>query len=66
MQLVEEILSAFDVIVGDGKVTFEEFCEYYKDISSKIENDDFFELMIRNSWHIAGGKGLAENTINKR
>jgi len=50
----------------DGIVTIEEFEDYYKDISASIDNDDYFELMIRNAWHIAGGEGQAANTSIKR
>jgi hypothetical protein len=66
-QVAEEMLQVFeqggDV---DGKVTWPEFLDYYKGISSAIEDDTYFELMIRNSWHISGGEGAAANTSNRR
>jgi calcyphosin len=34
----------------DGIVTMDEFMDYYKDISASIEDDDYFELMIRNAY----------------
>mmetsp|Transcript_7279 Transcript_7279/g.26045 ORF Transcript_7279/g.26045 Transcript_7279/m.26045 type:complete len:441 (-) Transcript_7279:177-1499(-) len=52
--------------VRDGKVTPDEFADYYTDISSSVFDDDEFELIIRNAWHIAGGEGAAENTANLR
>ena len=39
---------------SDGRVTLEEFTEYYKNISSSIDNDDYFALMMNNSWNIKG------------
>ena len=39
---------------NDGRVTLEEFTEYYKNISSSIDNDDYFALMMNNSWNIKG------------
>jgi len=39
----------------DGKVTQKEFEVYYKDVSASIDDDDYFELMIRNAWHLDGG-----------
>jgi hypothetical protein len=50
----------------DGIVTREEFIDYYKDISAGIDDDDYFELMIRNAWHIAGGEGQMANTTIQR
>ena len=50
----------------DGIVTLTEFEEYYQNISASVDNDDYFELMIRNAWHIAGGEGWCANTTNRR
>jgi Ca2+-binding EF-hand superfamily protein len=50
----------------DGVITLDEFVEYYRWVSSNIDKDDYFELMIRNAWHIPGGKGQFENTANLR
>jgi len=51
---------------GDGKVTKEEFIESYQWVSASIDNDDYFELMMRNAWHISGGDGWCQNTSNLR
>jgi len=59
-------LAQFDTIEQDGTVTQKEFTEYYKNVSASIDNDDYFELMIRNAWHIPGGDGWCENTANTR
>jgi len=47
-------------------VSLDEFIEYYQWVSSSIDSDEYFELMMRNAWHISGGKGAAENTSNIR
>lgn len=46
----------------DGIVTPDEFVRYYSNVSASIDEDDYFELMIRNAWHLSGGKGQFENT----
>merc|ERR1719240_928822 len=51
----------FDVD-GSGTVSVTEFVDYYKDISTNIDDDAYFELMVRNAWHISGGEGQAANT----
>ena len=51
---------------GDHTVTEDEFVEYYEWVSASIDNDDYFELMIRNAWHISGGKGWMANTSCRR
>merc|ERR1719272_2358650 len=50
----------------DGIVSIEEFTEYYQDVSASIDSDDYFELMMRNAWHISGGEGQMENTTCRR
>lgn len=50
----------------DDIITLEEFIDYYDWISMSIDRDDYFELMMRNAWHISGGSGWSENTSNIR
>eukprot|EP01006_Ploeotia_vitrea_P054185 TRINITY_DN67858_c7_g1_i1.p1 TRINITY_DN67858_c7_g1~~TRINITY_DN67858_c7_g1_i1.p1 ORF type:complete len:420 (-),score=48.45 TRINITY_DN67858_c7_g1_i1:958-2217(-) len=50
----------------DGTVTKDEFLDYYEDISTGIDDDDYFELMMRNAWHISGGEGVCANTTCRR
>ena len=52
--------------VKDGHVTMDEFINYYTNLSASIESEEYFELMIRNAWHISGGEGAAANTSNRR
>mmetsp|Transcript_129208 Transcript_129208/g.313888 ORF Transcript_129208/g.313888 Transcript_129208/m.313888 type:complete len:431 (+) Transcript_129208:94-1386(+) len=65
-EVLADFLSQWDRTVRDGKVTPDEFAEYYNDISASVFDDDEFELIIRNAWHIAGGEGAAANTANLR
>jgi hypothetical protein len=65
--VLQEFLHTFDVGGEvDGKVTKQEFENYYANISASIDNDDYFELMIRNVWHISGGQGQSANSSNRR
>lgn len=44
-QVLEEFLSTFEMHQGDkpdGKVTPEEFIEYYTNVSASIDNDEYF------------------------
>ena len=53
-------------INGDDIVSLDEFIEYYNDVSAQIDADHYFELMIRNAWHISGGEGVCANTSCRR
>jgi hypothetical protein len=65
-QILEEFLETFDVGgEKDGRVTRNEFRNYYTNLAAAIDNDDYFELMIRNAWHIPGGKGWSESSANR-
>jgi Ca2+-binding EF-hand superfamily protein len=61
-QVTMEFAAQFGDTNRDGELTRNEFLEYYKDVSASIDEDDYFELMIRNAWHISGGEGASENT----
>ena len=50
----------------DGSVTMGEWIEYYNNVSMSVDRDDYFELMIRNAWHLDGGEGQFENTTIRR
>ena len=66
-EVLAEFLDTFDVGgEKDGMVTKQEFINYYKNISASIDRDDYFELMIRNAWHISGGEGWSANSTNMR
>ncbi|KAH8077630.1 serine/threonine kinase [Aureococcus anophagefferens] len=59
-----EFLETFDVGGDlDGKVTAQEFENYYENVSCSVDDDDYFELMMRNAWHIPGGDGWCGNTV---
>ena len=65
--VLTEFLDTFDVGgVKDGMVTQQEFINYYTNLGANIDNEDYFELMIRNAWHISGGEGAAANSANRR
>ena len=65
-EVFRAFLDTFDGGEKDGQVTLAEFERYYANISASVDNDDYFELMIRNAWHISGGKGAYENTTCRR
>jgi Ca2+-binding EF-hand superfamily protein len=68
-EILAEFLAPWDARDGgkaDGIVTRAEFIDYYTDMSATIDDDNYFELMIRNCWHLSGGTGAAENTTCRR
>jgi hypothetical protein len=48
------------------QITPAEFIQYYGNVSASIDDDDYFELMIRNAWHISGGEGWCANSTCRR
>ncbi len=40
----------------DGKVSKTEWIEYYNNVSMSVDRDDYFELMMNNTWNLKGDK----------
>lgn len=38
----------------DGRVTKDEWIEYYNNVSMSIDDDRYFELMMTNAWKLDG------------
>lgn len=61
-EILGEFLSTFEthhsITKGgaglDQRVDQEEFCEYYNNISASIDDDRYFELMMKNAWNFEG------------
>ena len=72
MEFLETFETHHNVInstASDHVVTREEFEEYYNNISSSVDNDQYFELMINNAWKINDGdrtyqKGWSQDNTN--
>lgn len=44
------------------KVSFDEFCEYYNNVSANIDNDEYFQLMMVNAWKLGQHNGTQQQT----
>lgn len=60
-QILMEFLETFEMHHNikhmqdrDSRITLDEFLEYYTNISVSIDNDDYFALMMNNSWNLKG------------
>jgi hypothetical protein len=59
-QVQKEFLDTFDVGgVQPGLITREEFVRYYTNISAAVNDDDYFEQILRAVWHIPAGDARA-------
>eukprot|EP00241_Pyramimonas_parkeae_P005432 CAMPEP_0114257944 /NCGR_PEP_ID=MMETSP0058-20121206/19023_1 /TAXON_ID=36894 /ORGANISM="Pyramimonas parkeae, CCMP726" /LENGTH=351 /DNA_ID=CAMNT_0001372745 /DNA_START=150 /DNA_END=1205 /DNA_ORIENTATION=+ len=59
-----EFLDTFDCGAKDGVVHPEEFLRYYSNLSASIDDDGYFELMMRNAWHISDDSQTIEEIKN--
>lgn len=51
-QAYRQFMTLWDTQVADGVVTFEEFCDYYRDVSASIDTDEYFGVMMTNAWKL--------------
>ena len=55
-EVMKEFLDTFDVGgTHSGKVTREEFVQYYSNISFSVNDADYMEFIIRSTWHVEDG-----------
>lgn len=52
-QILSEFLQQWDTLQADGTVHFAEFEDYYKDVSASIDDDEYFEAVVRSAWKLA-------------
>jgi len=62
-QAKEDFLYTWNQSPGDS-ISEQDFVDYYKDISSLLDNDDDFEGLIRNNWQVYGGLDLTNNGLD--
>ncbi len=57
-------MSGFEGVKGnrDGIITWEEWSDYYTDLSMSIPNDDYFIVMMESAWCMVEDE---ESTVNK-
>lgn len=48
-----DFMAQWDRIERDGVVTRDEFEDYYADVSACIDDDEYFERMVKNAWHLS-------------
>eukprot|EP01105_Mastigella_eilhardi_P005260 TRINITY_DN17000_c0_g1_i1.p1 TRINITY_DN17000_c0_g1~~TRINITY_DN17000_c0_g1_i1.p1 ORF type:complete len:210 (+),score=77.93 TRINITY_DN17000_c0_g1_i1:22-630(+) len=55
-QILEEFINGMEGFCGKGnrdhKVTLQEFTDYYTGVSSSIDREDYFALMMCQAWHM--------------
>ena len=55
LEFLETFENTYNYLCGtenDGKVTIEEFMEYYENVSMSIDDDNYFETLMNNAWRI--------------
>ena len=56
-EFLDTFEAAYSIKHGDTKsrdrsVNMDEWLEYYQNISASVDNDDYFELMMTNTWNL--------------
>lgn len=51
-QAYKQFMSLWDTQIADGIITFEEFCDYFRDVSASIDSDEYFAVMMENAWKV--------------
>ena len=49
-EIFMEFLTNFNDKYNDGRISWQEFNDYYSAVSADIDNDDYFVIMILQCW----------------
>eukprot|EP00163_Fabomonas_tropica_P033301 TRINITY_DN8681_c0_g2_i1.p2 TRINITY_DN8681_c0_g2~~TRINITY_DN8681_c0_g2_i1.p2 ORF type:complete len:366 (-),score=106.23 TRINITY_DN8681_c0_g2_i1:137-1234(-) len=49
-EVLTDFLNTFQETSPDGRITRDEFIDYYANLSASIDDDDHFTLMMKNAW----------------
>ena len=47
-----QYMSLWDTQEADGIITFSEFCDYYRDVSASIDEDEYFAAIMTSAWKL--------------
>ena len=64
-ECLEEFTSQWDIFSKAGYVNFNEFEDYYWDVSATIDRDDYFEELIQNNWADPEGTVTFKKSVYK-
>lgn len=45
-------MSLWETQEADGIVTYQEFCDYYKDVSASVDTDEMFAAIMKSAWKL--------------
>jgi len=48
----EDFLKQWDIAHADGIVSWQDFLDYYKDVSLAVKDDELFVELVRNAWNL--------------
>ena len=60
--VLTQVIQHDDPKLRNKEVTWDEFQDYYRNVSCSIDNDEYFQLIIKNAWNLDNrtyGKGWA-------
>jgi Ca2+-binding EF-hand superfamily protein len=52
MQVLEQFLDNFNDANNDGRIVYEEWLDYYAAVSSNMDSDEHFVLLMKNTWQL--------------
>ena len=62
-QILAEFLDKFDTKDKDGIIQREEFELYYQSVSASIDDDAYFDLMMRTAWKLDESKFVKQKIL---